>query len=92
MHAMNGATRSARHIGPRIACAVGLVLVVIGSLLLGIVGDPPRARIAFVAGIAMTGFGAISIAAACEALWFSTPAKFRGETAFAEWAWLSYCL
>jgi hypothetical protein len=72
---MNDATRSARHIGPRIACAVGLVLVVIGSLLLSIVGNHPRTRIAFIAGIAITEFGAISIAAACEAFWFSAPAK-----------------
>jgi hypothetical protein len=64
-----------RWLGPRIAWASGAILLALGGILLGIVGDPPRVAYAFVIGIGTAAVGCVLILAGIEAVWLRGPSS-----------------
>lgn len=62
-------------VGARAAWAAGAILVIIGSILLSIVGDPPRDANAFVIGSVAVAMGAVFILAGIEAAWLRIPSS-----------------
>jgi hypothetical protein len=74
LYAMNNRWGS-RLVGPRAAWAAGAILVIIGSILLSIVGDPPREANAFVLGAVAVAMGAVFMLTGIEAAWLRIPSS-----------------